>query len=270
MKHFSPPPPRPSSRNAGSSRWSGRSPRQSWISRTWCVHWPALSSRALNRSQCKQSKQCKQCEQYKQCNGKQCKPGCSKIQLQQLVKPSDGSLTRWPIWWPVLQDSAEAELESSGEKRSNFQSVQQPLNQSDRRCRKKWVNRIGGHGFPILQTKQLLPSSQSNSETEGGGRVIDFSKWSQNRHCSERRWNPIRKGILLTIKSQNWRINKIVRPALFCWWNIGDNFSHFHLAVTSQHILFDVALLRCSNVTVKDPEGQKWQFFLYIDIQYPT
>ena len=39
--------------------------------------------------------------------------------------------------------------------------------QSDRRCRKKWVNRIGGQGFPILQTEQLLPSPQSNSETEG-------------------------------------------------------------------------------------------------------
>ena len=140
--------------------------------------------------------------------------------------------------------------------------------QSDRRCRKKWVNRIGGQGFPILQTEQLLPSPQSNSEKEGGDRGIDFSKRSQNWHCSERRWNPIRKGILLTTKSQNWRINKIVRLALFCWWNIGDNFSHFHLAVMSQHILFDVALLRCSNVTVQDPEGYKWQFFLYFDVHW--
>ena len=101
------------------------------------------------------------------------------------------------------------------------------------------------------RNNSFLVLSQTLRLKEGGDRVIDFSKRSQNRHCLERRWNPIRKGILLTIKSQNWRINKIVRPALFCWWNIGDNFSHFHLAVTSQHILFDVALLRCSNVTVK-------------------
>ena len=72
------------------------------------------------------------------------------------------------------------------------------------------------------RNNSFLVLSQTLRRTERGGRVLKFSKWSQNRYCSERRWNPIRKGILLTTKSQNWRINKNCTTSFVLlmkyWW----------------------------------------------------
>ena len=101
-------------------------------------------------------------------------------------------------------------------------------------CNNHWIKVTGGAGrsewigseakvFQFCRrNNSFLVLSQTLRLKEGGDRVIDFSKRSQNRHCLERRWNPIRKGILLTTKSQNWRINKNCTTSFVLlmkyWW----------------------------------------------------